>query len=123
MQTLHKATLFESISACLKIKYELKFIFTKRLPKEIVLMQIFTGVYSEPCQTSNIERQKQSPRGVLCKKVFLETSQNSQENTCTRVSFLIKLLWQRCFPVLRTPFLQNTSGRLLLERFAKIVNG
>ena len=48
-----------------------------------------------------------------------------------RVSFLIKLqaapatllkkrLWHRCFPVnflnfLRTPFLQNTSGRLLLH--------
>ena len=53
------------------------------------------------------------------KKVFLEISQNSQENTCARVSFLITLLkkrlWHRCFPVnfakfLRTPFLQNTSG-------------
>ena len=31
-------------------------------------------------------------RGVLCKTTFLEISQNSQENTCTRVSFLIKLL-------------------------------
>ena len=30
-------------------------------------------------------------RGVLEKKVFLEISQNSQENTCARVSFLIKL--------------------------------
>ena len=28
---------------------------------------------------------------VFCKKVFLEISQNSQENTCARVSFLIKL--------------------------------
>ena len=26
------------------------------------------------------------------KKVFLEISQNSQENTCARVSYLIKLL-------------------------------
>ena len=47
------------------------------------------------------------------KKVFLEIWQNSQENTCDRVSFLIKLkvadlrlatllkkrLWHRCFPV------------------------
>ena len=71
-------------------------------------------------------------RGVLCKKMFLENSQNSQENTCARVSFLIKLqarpatllkkrLWHRCFPVsfvnfLRTLFLQNTSGRLLLKQ-------
>ena len=46
--------------------------------------------------------QKQSLGGVLLKieavlqsfsgkKVFLEISQNSQENTCARVSFLIKL--------------------------------
>ena len=36
--------------------------------------------------------------------MFLEISQNSQENTCARVSFLIKL-----------PFSQNTSRRLLLN--------
>ena len=68
-------------------------------------------------------------RGVLRRKVFLEIPQNSQENTCPKVSFLIKLqvaltlfkkkLWHRYFPVnyvefLGTPFLQNTSGRLLL---------
>ena len=29
--------------------------------------------------------------GVLLKRVFLEISQNSEENTCARVSFLIKL--------------------------------
>ena len=57
------------------------------------------------------------------KQVFLETSQNSQESTCARVSFLIKLqasglrpatllkkrLWHRCFPenfvkFIRRPF-------------------
>ena len=52
------------------------------------------------------------------KKVFLEISQNSQENTCARASFK-KRVWHRCFPVnfvifLRTPFLQKTSWRLLL---------
>ena len=68
--------------------------------------------------------------GVLYKKVFLIISQNSQENTCTRVFFnknatlgpetlLKKRLWYRCFPVnfvkfLRTLFLQNTSERLFL---------
>ena len=58
-------------------------------------------------------------------------SQNPQENACTRISFSITLmvwrlelclkkrLWHRCIPVnfaksLRTLFLQNTSGRLLL---------
>ena len=30
--------------------------------------------------------------GVLLEKVFVEISQNSQENTCGKVSFLIKLL-------------------------------
>ena len=62
--------------------------------------------------------QKQPPE----EKVFLEITQNSQENICARVSLLIKLLlglrpatlskkrlWHRCFPVnfakfLRTPF-------------------
>ena len=45
------------------------------------------------------------------KKVFLEISQNLQENTCARVPFLIKnIFWCKCFPVifvkfLRTPFL------------------
>ena len=34
---------------------------------------------------------KQSSEGILLKKVFLEILQNSQENTCARVSFLIKL--------------------------------
>ena len=63
--------------------------------------------------------------------MFLEILQNSQENSCARVSFLIKLqvflrpatllkkrLWHRCFPVnfvnfLRTFLLQNTSEPLL----------
>ena len=60
------------------------------------------------------------------RKHFLEISQNSQENSCARVSFwrkrlLKKRLWHRCFPVNfakfpRTPFLQNTSGRLFLSK-------
>ena len=64
------------------------------------------------------------------KKVFLEISQNSQENTCARVSFLIKLqaalatllknsLWHRCFSVnfakfVRAPFLTEQVRWLLL---------
>ena len=68
-----------------------------------------------------------APSGVLCKKVFLEISQNSEENACARVSFLIKLqatllkkkLWHRCFPVnfakyLRTPILTEHLRWLLL---------
>ena len=65
------------------------------------------------------------------KKVFLLISQNSQENTCARVSFLIKLqtrglqlyqkkrIWHSCFPVnfakfLKTPFLREHLRWLLL---------
>ena len=35
-------------------------------------------------------------RRCFVKKVFLEISQNSQENTCVRVSFLIKLQTEAC---------------------------
>ena len=69
------------------------------------------------------------------KKVFLEISQNSPENTCARVSILIKScrpetlrpttllkkrLWHRCLPVkfakfLRIPFFTKTLRWLLLR--------
>ena len=39
--------------------------------------------------------QKESLRGV-CKKSVLNISQNLQENTCVRVSFLIKLQAEAC---------------------------
>ena len=66
------------------------------------------------------------------KKMSLEIWQNSQENTCARVSFSIKLqaeacnfikkrLWHRCFPMnvakfLRTPFYIEHLWRLLQKR-------
>ena len=60
------------------------------------------------------------------KKVFLEVSQNSQENFCARVSFLIKLqaapatllkkrLRHRCFPVNFTKFLRIPFHRTRLD--------
>ena len=61
------------------------------------------------------------------KKVFLEISQNLQENTCARVSFSIKLfkkrLWHQCFPVnfvksLTTIFLTEHLWWLLLGCFS-----
>ena len=59
------------------------------------------------------------------KKVFLEISRNAQENTSAPATLLKKKLWDGCFPVnfakfLRTSFLQNTSGRLLLKRHLKV---
>ena len=73
------------------------------------------------------------PKRCSVKKVFLKILQNSQENTCDRVSFfnkvaglrpatlLKKRLWHRCFPVnfakfLRTPFLTEHLWWLLLYK-------
>ena len=39
----------------------------------------------------NRHKGEAATRGVLCKMVFSEISQNSQENNCARVSFLTKL--------------------------------
>ena len=82
------------------------------LISEIMLEFEFT--FSTNSRSSNLR--------CSIKKVFLEISQNSQENICARdlKKNLKKNLWHRCFPVnfakfLRTPFLQSTSGRLLLE--------
>ena len=56
---------------------------------------------------------RSSHRRCSIKNVFLKISQNSQGNICARVSsFLTKL--QAMY--LRTSFLQNTYGRLLLYR-------
>ena len=62
------------------------------------------------------------------KKVFLEISQNSQDNACARLrpaTLLKKTLWHRCFPVnfakfLRTPFLKEHLRWLLLYYVKKI---
>ena len=61
------------------------------------------------------------------KQVFLEISQNLQESSCARVSFLIKLTllkkrpWHRHFPVnfakfLRTPFFDRASPVVASEK-------
>ena len=56
----------------------------------------------------NEARYRSSHRMCSVKKVFLEMSQNSQENTCARVS-------ENFAKFLRTPFLQNTSGATASE--------
>ena len=79
-------------------------------------------------------------RRCSVKEVLLEISQNSQENSCTKVSFLIKLqpstllkkrLWDRCFPVnfakfLRAAFLTEYLWWLLpnipLKMFDSVLN-
>ena len=73
-------------------------------------------------EKERVKKTEAAIRGVLCKKVLLEISQNSREKPVPESLFLIKKrLWHRYFPVnfvkfLRTPFLHNTSGRLLLKK-------
>ena len=58
--------------------------------------------------------QKQPPEMLCKKKVFLEITQNSQENTCVRVSFIIKFQASVCNFIKKEALAQNTSRRLLL---------
>ena len=74
------------------------------------------------CFFFNNNNQKEPPWTCSVKKMFVEILKNSQENTCVRVFFLNKVagLKHGYFPVnfgkfLRTSFLQNTSGELLLN--------
>ena len=46
---------------------------------------MFIEIFENDLQNYRIKKQKQLP------EVFLEIFQNSQENNCARVSFLIKL--------------------------------
>ena len=54
-------------------------------------------------------------RGDLYKKVFLKFSQNSQENTCARASFLIKLQAEICNLISK-----ETLAQLLSCEFCEI---
>ena len=45
-------------------------------------------------------------RMCYVKNAFLEISQNPQESTCARVSFLKNRLWLMCFPVNFAKFLR-----------------
>ena len=69
------------------------------------------------CEIINVEEQKQSPGDLLSKKVLLKISKKSQENTCTRVSFLWKKTPAQMFPVKYAKFIsQNTSNRIKTKR-------
>ena len=108
------------LGPCLYLRWILfsksRYVFSRSLFLQKLHHRRLTGIIEAVAQTCSV------------KKVFLEVSLNSQKNTCARVSFLIKRpatlfkkkLWHGCFPVnfakfLRTPFLQNTSGRLILR--------
>ena len=70
----------------------------------------------------NVKRSKSEADtgGVLCEKMFSEISQNSQENTCIKNSFIKRETLAQVFlcgfcQILKNAFLRNTSGRLLLQ--------
>ena len=70
--------LFKAIKAIRKTE---KYIEILILLIILIILMILISAISSP---------EAATRGVQCRKVFLEISQNSQENTCARVSFLIK---------------------------------
>ena len=57
--------------------------------------------------------EKQSPEVFYKKQVFLEISQNSQENTCAKVSFLLKL--QALAQVFSCGFCEISKNTFLIE--------
>ena len=61
-----------------------------RLMLVIPVFHIFLYLFSMSKRTEAVARR------CSVKKVFLEISQNSKENTCARVSFLIKLRTSAC---------------------------
>ena len=90
-----------------------------------------------------IKPNKRSSRPeVFCEKVFLETLQYSQENTCAKVSFLTSLglqlyfkkrLWHGCFLVNFAKFCETFSYRIppvaasavrntILQRLYKLIH-
>ena len=72
---------------------------------------------------SLFQRTELVARRCFVKKVFLEISQYSQENTCSRVSFLLKLQPRACNSLLKKDsgtgvfrwFLRNFSEHLFLQ--------
>ena len=69
----------------LNIKFQLNCFF--KLSWNISVKESF----SPPTQVFSYEYSEAATGGVLSEKMFLEISQNSQENICARVSFSIKL--------------------------------
>ena len=79
-------------------------LFRNRVTYECLAAFNFDSSMRKPQKSKALEKCNMSPtancpreyveavvQSCSVKKVFLEISQNSQENTCARVSFLIKL--------------------------------
>ena len=81
LQSLNKFTRIFTLSYC--------DIFPTNFEKANLKKQADT--YLGPCQTSMMVFLQAVTQRCSWKKVFLEILQNSQENTCASVSFLVKL--------------------------------
>ena len=76
----------------------------------------------------NCNKKQKQPPEVFCKKMYSQKFCKIHSKTlvpepeaCNFICLYFKRLWHRCVPVnfakfLKAPFLQNTSGRLLLEK-------
>ena len=71
-------SLFKAIKAIRKFEKNVEILIL------LIILIILTILISANSST------EAATRGVQCKKMFLEISQNSQENTCANASFLIK---------------------------------
>ena len=72
----------------MKVSFLFTFLYRKSKTKQESLLA------QDMCCQLRFVLPEAAIRGVLCKKVFLEIWQNSQENTCVRVSFLIFFFYQ-----------------------------
>ena len=96
------------------------FFIKTKFTHEKFLLSIFwlkhARLYATFCRYVNVKTLtlsliRNSHRMCSIKKLFLKLQQNSQENTCARLSFLKKMNFEFC-QILKT-FLQNNSGRTL----------
>ena len=110
---------------CLKIlestpfeESHLRFLFSYLTQKNAICNQMLYGNSSFLFWRKIFQKflNLDSPRDrSSCREVFLEISQNSQENTCTRVSFSIKL---QVWPA--TLFKKVALAQVLFCEFCKI---
>ena len=101
---------------CSYICWTIQF-FQKNIGLTISIM-ILTGMETTSANTRSSHRRCSIREGILRNFTGKHLCQSLFFNKVA--ALLIKRLWHRCFPVnfakfLRTPFLQNTSGQLLLK--------
>ena len=98
---------------------------------DILTMQIFSWIFLTNKNLNWRSLYRSSHRRCSVRKVFLEIWQNSQENTCTRISLfnkvaglrfatlLEKRLWHRCFP----GFYEISKNTFFTEHILATVSG